>query len=160
MNSLPQFFLSRDLMRATGISHRKLQWWDEHGALSPSRIRAAGGQGIIRTYRFEEVVIAALANELLRRRVITSDRKTGQSTIRKVFVVARRLQKESPEFVLITSNLKQRPLDRMHSFDDMGRLIRWAERYRGGFWVLAVGEIVQRISERLQGSSKVMKASA
>jgi len=71
-------FSSLDVSRATGVSLRQLQWWDEQGVVSPVQ------RGHKRLYQLHEVVEIAMITEL---------RHKGIS-LQKIRRVLRFLQKE------------------------------------------------------------------
>ncbi len=71
-------FSSLDVSRATGVSLRQLQWWDEQGVVSPVQ------RGHKRLYQLHEVVEIAMITELRRKGI----------SLQKIRRVLRFLQKE------------------------------------------------------------------
>ncbi|HVM92733.1 MAG TPA: MerR family transcriptional regulator [Terriglobales bacterium] len=54
-------FTTSEVVKLTGITGRQLQWWDERGLVTPSR------QGHRRIYSWDQLVTAAVINQLRRR---------------------------------------------------------------------------------------------
>jgi DNA-binding transcriptional MerR regulator len=87
MQEAKHYFTAQQVVMATGISERRLHYWDSAGVVHPSK--RGGGAGVYRGYSLDEVVLISIAKRMRDAGISLHRVRKAMPAIRKTVSVAR-----------------------------------------------------------------------
>jgi hypothetical protein len=121
---------SNEIVKATGVSLRQLQWWDERGIIRPAREHGAGGQGLLREYSDADLRKIRIMKEL-------RDKGLGIQTIRKL--LPKIIGKDFAYVAIIVRRVQDLIVEtRVNGFFRAEEVIQFAAKVNAPVYVLAL----------------------